>query len=193
MSFIDFKADFRLTFMTSSLCFVASTIGYVRHLLNSFIPVLKSSSYACGTLLVERLLGVAGRIYMRPGTTMLPMTLRLFRPQRSSDTAYIVGHSTSLARYIVIFSATLLHPIFFIVMGFRKNFPSMLVAYVISAFARALLSGLCPARPVQYMRTDLQFSDDVSDTYTRLSHRRCNPHTSSSTATSSAHQHQKER
>lgn len=137
--------------MTSSLCFVASTIGYVIHLCNSFISVLKPSSYACGTLLVERLLSVAGRIHLRPGTVMLPMTLHLFRQPRSSDTAYIVGHSTSLARYIVIFGATLLHPIFFIVMGFRKNFPSMLVAYVLSAFARALLSGAYRARPMVYV------------------------------------------
>lgn len=61
----------------------------------------------------------------------------------TTDAKYVVGHSPSLARYIVVFSATLLHPVFFVVMGFRKNFPSMLAAYVVSAFARSLMSGRC--------------------------------------------------
>ena len=128
--------------MTSSLCFVASTAGYA--VFSAFyyaFLITNLSRFACGTILVETILRAAGRIYLLPGKAALPITFHLFRRSRSSDVVYIEGHSTLLARYVVVSSATLLHPVFFIVMGFRKNFPSVLVAYVISAFARSLLSG----------------------------------------------------
>ncbi|KAJ3551217.1 hypothetical protein NM688_g4832 [Phlebia brevispora] len=118
-----FKADFHLSFMTSSLCFVASTVGF-----------------SLGTVLVERLLSTAGRIYLKSGKVTLPIFFHKLRHPRAPSTEQISGFSAPLARYIVVFIATLLHPIFFIIMGCRRNFASVLIAYVISAFARSLLS-----------------------------------------------------
>ncbi|KAI0085609.1 major facilitator superfamily domain-containing protein [Irpex rosettiformis] len=114
-----FKADFHLSFMTSSLCFVASTVGF-----------------ALGTTLVERILGLAGWVYIRPNqrSPILPAFLR--RAAKGG----ICGYSASQARFIVTWTGTLVHPVFFIIMGCRRNFASMLVAYVISAFSRSLLT-----------------------------------------------------
>ena len=74
----------------------------------------------------------------------------LLRPLHAvaADSVPVAGHSPSTARHIVIFAASLLHPVFFVIMGCRKNFPSMLVAYVVSAFARSLLNGVCILRIV---------------------------------------------
>ncbi|KAI0803076.1 major facilitator superfamily domain-containing protein [Irpex lacteus] len=115
-----FKADFNLSFMTSSLCFVTSTAGF-----------------ALGTALVERILALCGWVCISQNSRIffLPAFLR-----RRHGHGVVRGFSTSQARFIVTFAGTLLHPLFFIIMGCRKNFASMLVAYVISAFARSLLT-----------------------------------------------------
>ncbi|KAI0343924.1 MFS general substrate transporter [Trametopsis cervina] len=115
-----FKDDFHLSFMTSSLCFVTSTIGF-----------------AVGTILVEHILGFMGWIRISPPSahTWIPIIFR----RRSSNIAYM--HSKSQARFVVIFAGTLLHPVFFVIMGCGRNFASMLVAYAISAFSRSVLTG----------------------------------------------------
>ena len=125
--------------MTSSLCFVASTIGYVVadiFLVHSLLTHSDIGSFSLGTIFVERLLHAAGRIFLRPGKAT-PPTLSA----RASNPDNIAYFSPSTARFIVVFCSTLLHPIFFVIMGLRQNFPSMLVAYLISSFARSLLSG----------------------------------------------------
>ncbi|KAI0803077.1 major facilitator superfamily domain-containing protein [Irpex lacteus] len=106
--------------MTSSLCFVASTAGF-----------------ALGTTLVERILGVVGWVCVLPNSriSFLPALLRRC-PEGSTR-----GYSPTQARFVVTWAGTLLHPVFFVIMGCRRNFASMLVAYAISAFARSLLTG----------------------------------------------------
>ncbi len=94
--------------------------------------------FALGTALVERILALCGWVCISQNSRIffLPAFLR-----RRHGHGIIRGFSTSQARFIVTFAGTLLHPLFFIIMGCRKNFASMLVAYVISAFARSLLTG----------------------------------------------------
>lgn len=41
----------------------------------------------------------------------------------------------------MVIVGTLLHPMFFVIMGCRRSFGTMLFAYVLSAFARSMLSG----------------------------------------------------
>ncbi|KAI0690670.1 major facilitator superfamily domain-containing protein [Cytidiella melzeri] len=115
-----FKDAFHLSFMLSSLCFVASTVGF-----------------ALGTTLVERILGLVGWICISPDSRRSIFHAMLQR--RVAGNVY--GHSPTQARFIATWAGTLVHPVFFVIMGCRKNFASMLVAYAISAFSRSVLTG----------------------------------------------------
>lgn len=51
------------------------------------------------------------------------------------------GHSDSQARFLVLVIASIIHSTYFILMGSRNGFPVMFLAYILSAFSRALLTG----------------------------------------------------
>ena len=59
--------------------------------------------------------------------------------RKASETVPMYSHCQS--RYLTLVLASILHACFFAIMGSKKGFPSMLVAYVISAFARSFISG----------------------------------------------------
>ena len=66
-----------------------------------------------------------------------------FLPVFSTKTAFDedFGHSDSQARFLVLVIASIIHSTYFILMGSRSGFPVMFLAYVLSAFSRALLTG----------------------------------------------------
>lgn len=127
--------------MTSSLCFVASTAGSVSRLTHK-VEVdthrsFRSVRFAIGTILVERILGYVGWVYVQPNSRNVILSSLLRRRTEGS----VRGYSASYARFVVTWACTLLHPVFFVIMGCRRNFASMLIAYAISAFSRSLLNG----------------------------------------------------
>ncbi|KAI0757238.1 MFS general substrate transporter [Daedaleopsis nitida] len=126
-----FKNDFHLSFMTSSLLFVASALGY-----------------ALGTLSVEtitRFLG-QGRFFASRAPSVLcfpriKLNLRARKPrsQEVDQDQSIVGFSTCRCRFFTLVLASIGHTTFFVIMGTKSGFPSMLVAYGISAFSRSFI------------------------------------------------------
>ena len=48
----------------------------------------------------------------------------------------------------MVCTGVLLHPLFFVIMGDRRNFATMLLAYVFASLARSVLSGTSPPGPV---------------------------------------------
>lgn len=66
-----------------------------------------------------------------------------------------LGKSDSQARYLVLVLASLIHATYFVLMGSRSGFPVMFLAYVLSAFSRALLTGMSFAFNSRCQRTDL--------------------------------------
>ncbi|KAH9853161.1 MFS general substrate transporter [Lenzites betulinus] len=118
-----FKSDLHLSFVLSSLFWVASASGY-----------------ALGTIVVEHVTRIIGRT--RFSTQKLPnvvaFPLRFSTGTEKEST--IVGFSRSRSRFYTMVSASLLHAVFFILMGCKLGFLSMMIAYVISAFARSFIS-----------------------------------------------------
>lgn len=76
-------------------------------------------------------------------------SLSAFRPsiladmiiQRPKAREIFPRYSQCQSRYLTLVLASILHACFFAIMGSKKGFPSMLIAYVISAFARSFVSG----------------------------------------------------
>ncbi|CDO72449.1 hypothetical protein BN946_scf184977.g150 [Trametes cinnabarina] len=60
----------------------------------------------------------------------------------TAEEPFIVAYSKSRSRFYTMLCASVLHAIFFIIMGTKSGFPSMMVAYVISAFARSFISAV---------------------------------------------------
>ncbi|KAH9947661.1 MFS general substrate transporter [Amylocystis lapponica] len=121
-----FEADLHLNYMSSSLFFVASATGY-----------------AVGTLLVEYITSFLGRYYLSaadPATADTTITSRFLKRASAVDQAVLV-YSPSQSRFLTLVLASMLHAMFFVIMGSKRGFASMLVAYVISAFARSFVTG----------------------------------------------------
>lgn len=57
------------------------------------------------------------------------------------DETTIVGFSQSRCRYLTLVIASVCHATFFVIMGSKSGFPSMLVAYAVSAFSRSFILG----------------------------------------------------
>ena len=66
-----------------------------------------------------------------------------------------MGHSESQARYLLLILASLTHASYFIMMGSRSGFPVMFLAYVLSAFSRALLTGRFSAAHLWKLRANI--------------------------------------
>ncbi|KAF8887929.1 major facilitator superfamily domain-containing protein [Gymnopilus junonius] len=116
-------AQFHLDSTLSSSLFAATTCGYF-----------------AGTFIVEVLMKYLGRLDLSHHGSQ-----SLFYPFISLVTSKPLhkdkfGHSESQARYILLVFASLTHASYFIMMGSRSGFPVMFLAYVLSAFSRALLT-----------------------------------------------------
>ena len=85
-----------------------------------------------GTFLVESIINVLARFRLR-------RLKNIFKKNRNED---LNAHSSSSqGRHLVLLIASIAHAMYFVMMGSRSGFPVMFLAYVVSAFARALLTG----------------------------------------------------
>ncbi|PFH46989.1 hypothetical protein AMATHDRAFT_77416 [Amanita thiersii Skay4041] len=108
--------------MTLSLLFAGSTCGF-----------------GIGTIVVERILNFLGQFnYKQPRNTLLPASPLLAKLRGNILSKEDIGSSVSQARFLVLIIGCVLHSTHFVLMGIRKGFGSMFLAYAIAAFARAL-------------------------------------------------------
>ncbi|KAH9890932.1 MFS general substrate transporter [Cubamyces lactineus] len=127
-----FKSDLHLSFLLSSLFWVASATGYL-----------------LGTVVVEHVTRLLGRsrleAHQRPSTSPFPAWFsRRTDPESCHGTAQkprVIGFSRSRSRFYTLLCATSLHAVFFGIMGSKSGYPSMMIAYVISSFARSFITG----------------------------------------------------
>ncbi|KAJ7102145.1 MFS general substrate transporter [Mycena belliarum] len=131
-----FREEFHLSYMTSSLLFVATTCGYTS-----------------GTLLVPRVMNFLGRFYLTD-IKLGVFPLSPFRIALSKKSTSGVGHSASQARYLALILCSALPPTNFIMMGSKSGFLTMFMAYVLIAFGRSILTGLgAVASPLVFQAT----------------------------------------
>ncbi|KAJ7932617.1 major facilitator superfamily domain-containing protein [Mycena leptocephala] len=98
--------------------------------------------FTMGTLLVPRIMNFLGLFYLGdPKLALLPISP--FRIAFSSPPPNAVGYSASQARYLALILASFGPPINYIMMGSKQGFPTMFMAYVVVAFARAVSTGIC--------------------------------------------------
>lgn len=88
-----------------------------------------------GTFLVESIITVLSRFRLR--------RLKNFFKKNSRNEDLDTHSSSSRGRHLVLLIASIAHAMYFVMMGSRSGFPVMFLAYVVSAFARALLAGEC--------------------------------------------------
>ncbi|EIW64901.1 MFS general substrate transporter [Trametes versicolor FP-101664 SS1] len=119
-----FKSDLHLSFLLSSLFWVASASGY-----------------ALGTAIVEHITRILGRTRFLNGSVSsaigFPLPSRGPSEKIQSST---IGFSRSRSRFHTLVLASVLHAVFFAIMGSERGFASMMIAYVISAFARSFVA-----------------------------------------------------
>ena len=127
-------------------------------------------SYLLGTIVVEHVTRLLGRTRLEthrpPSTSPFPAWFsRTSRPESRHDTnekTRIIGFSRSRSRFYTLLCATSLHAVFFVIMGSKSGYPSMMIAYVISSFARSFITGECyPAAQNSPIRPTTAFSDIV--------------------------------
>ena len=88
-----------------------------------------------GTFLVESIVTVLSRFRFR--------RLKNFSKKNNRNEDLDTHSSSSQGRHLVLLIASIAHAMYFVMMGSRSGFPVMFLAYVVSAFARALLAGEC--------------------------------------------------
>ncbi|KAJ7786087.1 major facilitator superfamily domain-containing protein [Mycena metata] len=115
-----FRAEFHLSYMTSSLLFVGTTCGFTS-----------------GTLFLPHIMAVLGHFYLSDPKLALrsPFRIALSRPSPKS-----IGHSAVQARSLVVLLFSIGSPISFIMMGSKQGLPTMFMAYIVLSFARAVLT-----------------------------------------------------
>lgn len=84
-----------------------------------------------GTFFVELIITVLGRFQLR-------RLRNVFKRNKPDEDTY---PSSSQGRHLILLIASIAHAMYFVMMGSRGGFPVMFLAYVVSAFSRALLSG----------------------------------------------------
>ena len=97
------------------------------------------SRFFAGTLIVEP-------ITKQLGTFFLTATKHSIFPacpliSKTVNAVSGIGYSTAKGRFVVLILASILHSLFFVIVGFKPGFDTILVAYAIAAFARAFLTG----------------------------------------------------
>ncbi|KAJ3498028.1 hypothetical protein NLJ89_g10274 [Agrocybe chaxingu] len=115
------SAEFNLTSTLSSSLFAASTCGFF-----------------AGTFLVETILKSLGRFRVKRNTRSICALFPVFSKRHADGDDY--GHSVTQARFLVLVVASVIHAMYFVMMGSRSGFSVMFLAYVFSAFSRALLT-----------------------------------------------------
>lgn len=99
-------------------------------------------SYALGTIIVEHITRILGRTRFLNGSvsSAIGFALRSREPSEKIQSSTI-GFSRSRSRFYTLVLASVLHAVFFAIMGSERGFASMMIAYVISAFARSFVAG----------------------------------------------------
>jgi DMSO reductase anchor subunit len=120
--------------MSSSL-FAGSTVGCV----NFFLLRQRRAQnfhvrFFLGTFLVESIITALARFQLR-------RLKNVFKKSNSNSADLYAHYSSSQGRHLVLLIASIAHAMYFVMMGSRSGFPVMFLAYVVSAFARALLAG----------------------------------------------------
>ena len=90
-----------------------------------------------GTFLVESIITILARFQL------LRFKKIFFKKNNciEDDLRLDTHSSSSQGRHLVLLIASIAHAMYFVMMGSRSGFPVMFLAYVVSAFARALLAG----------------------------------------------------
>ncbi|KAJ7630725.1 major facilitator superfamily domain-containing protein [Roridomyces roridus] len=134
-----FQAAFHLSYMTSSLLFVATMTGFT-----------------VGTFCVPSVMNFLGRFYLSsPKMAISPFSP--FRIALSHISPNALGQSPTQARYYCVILASFGPPIFFVLMGAKIGLPIMFVAYVVLSSARSILTASLnvflaelPSKPLGY-------------------------------------------
>ncbi|KAG0702706.1 major facilitator superfamily domain-containing protein, partial [Suillus ampliporus] len=99
--------------------------------------------FGVGTVLLERITKFLGRFYpsldQKTYLPAVPFFHCLF-----TESAILhcgIGYSPTKARFFSLVLGGVLHPLFFVIMGTSRNYPALLFAYGISAFARSFWTG----------------------------------------------------
>jgi hypothetical protein len=87
-----------------------------------------------GSFLVELIITVLARFQLRRLTN-------IFKKNNRNEEDLNTHPSSSQGRHLVLLIASITHAMYFVMMGSRSGFPVMFLAYIVSAFARALLTG----------------------------------------------------
>lgn len=102
------------------------------------------SSFLSGTLLVESILKILSRASVSQKCSAWYPYLPALRFKKSSGRKSDndgVRNSFVQSQHLALLVASLMHASFFVMMGTRSGYPLMFVAYVVSAFARAIITG----------------------------------------------------
>ncbi|KAF8168311.1 major facilitator superfamily domain-containing protein [Crassisporium funariophilum] len=119
-----FAAEFNISSMMTSLLYAGSTIGFI-----------------FGTLIVESIINQLGRFVLtRTQWTWLPQFSCLSWFQSKGSAPKQVGFSKSQSRLLAILISSILHGLFFVLMGSKGGFWVLFSAYALAAFARSILT-----------------------------------------------------
>ncbi|KAI0768518.1 MFS general substrate transporter [Trametes elegans] len=124
-----FKSDLQLSFVLSSLFWVASASGY-----------------AIGTIAVEHVTRILGRTCFHTNRPPSVFPLRFKGTSVSPENGPSqMAFSQSRSRFFTMVLASVFHGLFFVIMGSKRGFASMMIAYVISAFASSTRNVYVPS------------------------------------------------
>ena len=96
--------------------------------------------------MIETLLELMGRFNFASQKQRCIPYIRIswcFDSLQSNVASPLVGHSPTQARALLVIFASLVHTIFFVIVGTGPRYPSLLIAYALVAFSRAFLTGVC--------------------------------------------------
>jgi hypothetical protein len=132
----DLMATYNVNFTMSSLLFAGNTIGYKFY--HSNLQRLTYSRFAFGTLGVQFVIKYLGQFDVSEANwSWIPKTNYKIFSNRNCQ----VGHSPSQAKLLIVMVSSIMHAIFFIMMGSRSGFWTCFSAYVLAASSRAILTG----------------------------------------------------
>lgn len=90
--------------------------------------------YFLGTFLVESIIAVLARFKLR-------RVKNFFKKNNRNEVDLDTHSSNSQGRHLVLLIASIVHAMYFVMMGSRSGFAVMFLAYVVSGFGKALLTG----------------------------------------------------
>ncbi|KAF8971544.1 hypothetical protein BDZ97DRAFT_1753335 [Flammula alnicola] len=142
----DYDEDFidnhdRLKWRLASGFFACFMGGWADGVTGTVMPYLAAQFHMTSTLSSSLFAGTTCGFFA--GTFLVESIMKYlgtFRVHRNEAFDDDFGHSTTQARFLVLVMASIMHSTYFIMMGSRSGFPVMFLAYVMSAFSRALLT-----------------------------------------------------